>query len=325
MNLDKLKATSQKKTAIALTRKRLEELQSFLKEHFGIQNPKCAANLYEEIREKCGDSIADQFIEVHEPYASENVSNSVSTVQKFYNFISQDPILGLVHSRRWPYIFDTAAYVTALAEIAECEGPFLDVGCHAGFHSLWLSFSLGMPGRGMDRASAAIRYARRKGKNLGLTPSVVTFDTEPITHQSHRSRYRLILCSDGPLSLTVADLKSASSLLADDGIFMWVGNYGGIEPAHLQEVLNAAELSLCLADVIGGWDVYEGKFWTKVAFVFTRGSGPPVGEELESEIEAAWNNGFSEYCNTKGRPSSEKLLSIFRCHATHGPRPEENV
>jgi SAM-dependent methyltransferase len=63
----------------------------------------------------------------------------------------------------------------ALAEAGRLEGPLLDVGCGTGEHVL-MAAATGLDATGIDIAPTAIRLARKKAAERGLTATFVVGD-----------------------------------------------------------------------------------------------------------------------------------------------------
>jgi len=325
--ISKLKA---RKTEIALPWDEMQRLEIFLGDTFGIKQPQ-DTDRYDylaRIRDTCGNRIGEQFDQIHEiratrhklefPPEDEGVDEREG--KRFYDLISSDPLLGLVHSAKWPYIFDTATYLTALIRIVGIDGPFIDIGCHAGYHALWLAKELGLKGIGVDRSKAAVRYARETAKRLGLTQAEISFDSRTITDRVPDGGYSLVYSSDGPMDVTKDSLGKVSKILANDGLFVCIGHlFESVE--YMRDALSNAGMSLLLADVVGGWDSAERNFDGNPVFVIARGKAPEVSDDLEIEISTVWETGFADYCNTDGRAISEKVVSKYRSWRRYGPCP----
>ena len=330
--ISKLKA---RKTEIALPWDEMQRLEIFLGDTFGIKQPQ-DTDRYDylaRIRDTCGNPIGEQFDQIHEiratrhklefPPEDEGVDEREG--KRFYDLISSDPLLGLVHSAKWPYIFDTAAYLTALIRIVGIDGPFIDIGCHAGYHALWLATELGLKGIGVERSKAAVRYAREAAKRLGLTRAEISFDGRTITERVPDGGYSLVYSSDGPIGITKDSLGKVSKILANDGMFVCFGHEidslidddGAAE--IMRDALSTAGMSLLLADVVGGWDGAKLGFYGSAVVVIARGNAPEVSDDLSNEAKYVWKHGFADYCNTAGRATSEKVVSKSRSWRRYGP------
>jgi predicted O-methyltransferase YrrM len=325
--VSKLKA---RKTELSLPWDEMQRLESFLGETFGIEQPPTGYDSLERIRETCGNRIGEQFDQINEnraeilswelPISLEDEQFAEREQKRFYDLISSDPLLGLVYSAKWSYIFDTAAYLTALIRIVGIDGPFIDIGCHAGYHALWLAKELGLKGIGVDRSKAAVRYARETAKRLGLTQAEISFDSRTITDRVPDGGYSLVYSSDGPMDVTKDSLGKVSKILANDGLFVCIGHlFESVE--YMRDALSNAGMSLLLADVVGGWDSAERNFDGNPVFVIARGKAPEVSDDLEIEISTVWETGFADYCNTDGRAISEKVVSKYRSWRRYGPCP----
>jgi len=341
MDLSVVLELKTRKTELALPWDELQRLESFLGDTFGIAQPP-ADERYDylaRIRDTCGDRTADQFDQINNsrlerlscefPLPVEEQQFYVREEKRFYDLISTDPILGLVHSAKWPYIYDTAAYLTALIRIVGIDGPFIDIGCHAGYHALWLAKELGLKGIGVEQSKPAVRYARETAKRLGLTQAEISFDWRTITDRVPVGGYSLVYSSDGPIGITKESLGTVSKILANDGLFVCIGgstpSMGKPEkdppPEIVRDTLSSAGMSLLLADVVGGLDCALNGFCGNPVYVIARGKVPDVSDDLAIEFRTVWQDGFSDYCNTEGRAVSEKLVSKYRSWRTYGPRP----
>ncbi len=320
VNLEAVRLVREEKLRLALPWTTMRELAEFLRTHFGIRKPPDGFDVFDSIRATCGDLVADEYEALNDERAYGSPKKQKRAERRFYDLISQDPLLGMVHSQKWPFIFDAGAYLTELARATRCPGPFLDLGCHAGYHALWLHRALGIPGLGIDRSEEAVRYARAKAQALGVTPAEVSFDARRANDAAPERRYSLIYSVDGPDLLSRAtELCDLSDLLADDGLIVVIGGGAAFENDQFRSSIERAGLSLSMTDVVGGWDGQE--FAANCVFVMTRGDVGPVIEGTRREAEWIWNNGFSEFCNAAGRTTAEKTLAIYRSHMAYGPMP----
>ena len=304
------------KANIALPWADMDRLETFLGKSFGIKKLPDNYDLLAAIRDACGDDVAEQYQTLNErQLQTSDPCLRSQTKNAFYDLISTDPLLGLVHSTRWPYILDGAAYLTALIRALGIEGPFIDIGCHAGYHALWLATECGITGRGVDISQAAVKYARERTADFGISPGRLVFDSQTIKTRAPVGGYALVYSINGPITLAQRSFEEVSSILGDGGVFVWVGQVTEYEPKSLCEDLIKAGMTLLFGDVIGGWD---GKaFLVRVVLVIAEGAEFSSRENVTTEIESVWK-GFSDYCNTEGRMGSEKTLSKYRSWLTYG-------
>ncbi len=321
IDVAEIAALGANKTAIALPWPEMQRLETFLGRRFGIEVPPDGYDLMAAIRGACGDGVADEYEGLREARRREfDTTERLRVNQAFYELISADPLLGLVNSTRWPYILDSAAYLTALLRALGTDGSFIDIGCHAGYHALWLTSRFGMAGRGVDTSPSAVRYARNRMAELGILPPQLVFDSRPVRERTPTGGYSLVYSADGPITLGERSFSEVAGILADDGVFVWMGNVTGLDAKNLREALAATGLSLLFGDVIGGWD---GKvFLAKGVLVMAKGQDADVSDALPTEITSVWP-GFARYCNADPRPASEKTLSKYRSWVTYGSPTSE--
>ena len=304
------------KAQIALPWADMERLETFLNKSFGIKKLPDNYDLLAAIRDACGNDVAEKYHVLNERHlqVSDPCERS-QTKSAFYDLISTDPLLGLVHSTRWPYILDGAAYLTALIRALGIDGPFIDVGCHAGYHALWLVMECGINGRGVDISQDAVRYARKCSAGFGVSPERLLFDSQTIRERTPVGGYALVYSINGPITLAQRSFEEVSKVLADGGVFVWIGKVTDCERRSLREELAEAGMTLLFGDVIGGWD---GKaFLARVVLVIADAAETCGNEDVLTEIESVWT-GFSDYCNTGDRVGSEKTLSKYRSWLTYG-------
>ena len=311
------------KTKIALSLEDMEGLESFFRESFRIQKLPDNYDLLSLIRDACGRATAERYRDLDEQRGRVSGSGDAAEAKKkFFDLISVDPLLGLVHSTRWPFIIDSAAYLTALTHALELQGPFLDIGCHGGYHAIWLATECELDGRGVDVSEAAVRYASTRAKELGITSSRLTFDSRRIGDEMPLGGYRLVYSINGPITLDERSFVELLNVLQVGGLFVWVGNASELNFAELHSALNRVGLSLLLSDVIGGWNgkVFMARAVLVIGYQQISGESQDVGTELD----AVWK-GFSSYCNVSGRGSSDKILSKYRSWVTFGASEGERV
>ena len=304
------------KAQIALPWADMERLETFLKKSFGIKKLPDNYDLLAAIRDACGNDVAEKYHVLNERHLQvSHPCERSQTKSAFYDLISTDPLLGLVHSTRWPYILDGAAYLTALIRALGIDGPFIDVGCDAGYHALWLVMECGLSGRGVDISQDAVRYARKCSAGFGVSPERLLFDSQTIRERTPVGGYALVYSINGPITLARRSFEEVSNILGNGGVFVWVGQVTEYEGKRIRDDLTKAGMTLLFGDVIGGWD---GKaFLARVVLVIAGGTESCGSEDVTIEIDSVWK-GFADYCNTDGRMGSEKTLSKYRSWLTYG-------
>ena len=206
-----LAALKEAKTQLALEQHELEELDKFLREIFGIRPIPSNADWDSTLRATCGEEIANRYF----GFSTEPTS--------FYNFIAQDPLFGLVHSKKRVFILDAAYLLTACLRMLGITGRILDIGCHGGYHALWLARSTQREITGIDASGQAIQYARNKGKELKLVPKLCTFTRSEFPSSPGGRLYELIYSCDGPIEFSEDHFQAISRMLTENGVFIWIG------------------------------------------------------------------------------------------------------
>ena len=318
MNFDVLEKVRKNKTLLSLPWKEMEELKQFLEQNFGISKWPDGLDLVKAIRANCGAQIAEKYENIHDIRAYGTPPEKQAATIKFYDLICNDPLLGLVHSTKFPLIFDAIAYISALLKLVEFDGDVLDIGCHAGYQTLWIAQELQCISRGIDTSRPAIQYARLRGKKLGLTPQMATFDKVVFGKDQIRDKASLVLAVDLPMDLP--DLfHHGASVLSANGLFVYMGyNTKGFDYSELRNAISSAGLTLEINDVVGGWDGF--KFESSQVLVLRHGADPRVSNDPGQESASLWDSGFKDYSNTPGRPTEEKTVSQYRTFATHGSK-----
>jgi len=258
------------------------------------------------IRKACGAKVANNFNAVNDRRANGAPDDFAPTSSEFYEFVSTMPLIGLVHSWKRTFITDVAAYVSALVQHLGTEGPILDVGCHAGYHCLWLAQHHCNPVRGMDSSRAAIRFACEKAKELGVSG---TFDSAKLADGCPAGGYDLIFASDGLLTFSRAHLDEVYPLLREGGLFGLFEDDCPADTNAFKSVLDGSGFGVELLDVIGGL-TREG-FEAKTAMLLSKGGVAPLPDDPMTNLKALWYQGFQDYCNTAGRPPETKTIGQF--------------
>jgi hypothetical protein len=299
----------------------MDLLSAFLAEEFQIIKQADDEDTWAQIQAHCSSEIFAEYARLNDARAFGDAATRNAADRRFYDLICENPaLLGSVHSQKWPFILDAAAFIGAFVRCMNIsKGFFVDVGCHAGYHSIYLAKNFQMRGQGIDLSKKAVRFAREKGKRLGVTPSRVTFDATELHSEPRAAEAHLVFSVDGGIQFSPSSLGRARKHLRDDGFLVWIGANGVPDAVTTRTVLANAGLELVLADVLGGWNGQT--FGANTVFVLRAGRDPCVPESLGAVTEEIWNEGFKDYSNDPGRLSSEKTVGYFRTFATFGPRP----
>jgi len=296
----------------------LVDLERFLQDTYGIESQPPEFDLRLAIERAYDAKTAREVEDLIVAHSGDEGEAKRQADERLYDLISDEPLLGLVQSMRWPLIFDTGAWLTALMQRNGApSGPFLDLGCHAGYHALWLAHTLKLRGRGLDNSPAAVSKAKQIAARHGSDPEQLVFDTGPVTSKAPAGGYGLIYSALGPLTLTSTSLSTVTRLLAPDGIIVWIGHCGDLGAGKVREVFSEVGLRLVYADIVGG--LVNGEIVAKTVLVASKGEDPCVPDNLIAASEATWRGGFSAYCDEPGRSPSRKTLCWYRSE----PNPDE--
>jgi 2-polyprenyl-3-methyl-5-hydroxy-6-metoxy-1,4-benzoquinol methylase len=297
----------------------MERLRDFLRDRYEIMFERMGCDVLGEaealgVRPSRLDEL-DRLIAVR---ASEEGTGSVRFDQasrKFYDLIACDPIQGLMHSWKWTFIFDVAAYATAICRMGSATGGILDVGCHTGYHSLWLAHALGLQVVGLDESNAALVYARMKAAKLGLLARC-SFASRSALAAKSPGQFEFVLASDGPVEFSSQSLLQWKKVLAPEGLMMLVEDNLPPKGDLLLGVLRSAGLRLLHIDVVGGWTA-EG-LQSKMLYLLAHGEGSSVEGDEMAAAERVWDDGFRAYCNNPSRQLEHKTLGQYRTSVVHG-------
>ena len=315
MSAHVLKRYQKNKAGLSNSQAQIARAEAFLADQFQIRLREPNSNQFEDVRRVAGDEVADRYEEVNALRAWGSPKEKLEGDRAFYDLISEQPMLGLLHSEKWPYILDAGLYLSALVEHCGVHRPFVDFGCHAGYHALWLAQEHGLAGLGLDSSEGAIREGERMGAALGLEDRVRFRQTQSFA-LNKGERVGLIFSIDGPAQPDRSWLARFAKHLDHDGLLVMIGGWD-LSGRTLKRNLKHVGLDLLLADVVGGWD--GSSFGANMALVFARGRGAQAWRDLKAETDSIWYEGFAPYCNTPGRPPSDKILAKFRAHLTAGP------
>ena len=189
------------------------------------------------------------------------------------------------------------------------EGPVLEVGCHAGYHALWLASTTGISVTGLDLSKRAVSAASAQSLKLDVSAKFVASDWR---QWKSGHTFDLIYSVDGPFWFNTYDADVAGLIktqLVDGGVFFVVG-----ESNALPDVLEIAArygLSCGMSDVVGGWT--GEKFEGAVALVFVKTGEIVAPHPSTFDSDAAWNQGgFASYANAPATQRREKTQSYYR-------------
>ena len=338
--LDTLERLAREKRLIAISS--VDQLDLWLRQEFGIV-PVSSLDDWQCCVAASGisDTLYDKFYalydkRIHELEQTNEMSSSLDA--EFYELIAQDPLAGLVHSQKRSVILDAAAFLQSLLKHLEVQGRVLDVGCHVGYHAIWLSSQSKVTVVGVDVSSAATAYARKKASLLGANASFVTGDVVSVDFEQS---FDLIYAVD---SLPVSPKEFSdvvdhlSRTLVPGGCMVVFGStlHETICSPEVHACLNRNVLGFGIGDIVGGATV-DGDFAVKQTVVLVKGVENSVPEAILGKITSAWGE-FSKYANRSEIAIERKTQAFHRCwlnmrrelgHKRSGrdakARPNENV
>ncbi len=227
----------------------------------------------------------------------------------FYDGICSDPLLGIVHSAKRPYILDSLAALHWVCGNLEIEGSVLDVGCHGGYHTSWIGQRSGITAMGVDASEQAISYANRRHHAAGTT-----YICGDVRNWRPAETFEVVFMDDGPFGLD-RDVDRSLKMLIDEnlrlgGVVVSIGDEAATSVTEIKDTATAYGLSLGLSDVVGGWfgDRYEGS----PVLVFVKDGRGDVPGEMLTEFDSVWNQSFPAYANSPSTSPREKTQAFHR-------------
>jgi SAM-dependent methyltransferase len=302
------------RVSIALRPEEMGALVDFLGDQFGIRQPPNGFDLEATVAASVDEQAYAAFerASVERTLGRGEVKRAADAV--FYELIADQPLLGLVHSTKFPVISDAAAYLSVILREANVSGPILDVGCGPGYHAMWLGTLLGAQVTGLEASPRTVNFASRKAAEVKVPARFMCARAPSLP--AGIGKFRAVYSCDGPLQMTPEDLGLVSRLLAEDAVFVWIGGGSELTSRGLSRLLQAAGFELLLCDVLGGWDGKE--YGAKTVLVLAKGRRPAVPRELRAAMTDVWEQGFRDYANTPGRAADRKSLAWFRTFSTFG-------
>ena len=299
---------------IAIGRDVVAAADEFLATHFGIDNPSTPEELLSKLeRASLSNSAATKVLKAYEArnrdYGEFPEGSHEAVDQRFYDAIAEPPFRGWVHSLKRAFILDSAVCLSWVCKALNIDGPVLEVGCHAGYHALWLASTTGLSVTGLDLSKRAILAASAQSRKLNASARFLASDWR---HWKGDHTFDLLYSVDGPFWFETYDADVAGLIktqLVDGGVFLVVG-----ERNALPDVLEIAArygLSCGMSDVVGGWtgQTFEGS----VALVFVKTGEIVAPHPSTFDSDAAWNQGgFASHANAPTTPLREKTQSYYR-------------
>ncbi len=309
MDLEKICELQRDPRAVAISQQQLAALRSFLGDGYGI---KPGIDTDFELSKIADDAEFSEMImrlwDIQESRTSPIPGHRERGDQEFYELIAMQPFLGIMHSHKWSFIFDVAAYMQALCELLAVRGLIADIGCHVGYHSTWLVESSAASVVGIDRCSAAIHFAESTRFAREVPHGKLEFRCQKDLKGIPAGTVDIVMSSDGGVDWTTKCLRTVVPLLHEDGVVAWFGDM-----PDRDQIIPAAEragLHLLHADVIGGWTGHH--FEPKAVLLAGK---RPVGQAIKDPIsfsERIWDDGFRKFCNSGENPRDKQTLAHYR-------------
>jgi hypothetical protein len=310
MRIDRIRELQADPQRAAVHASDLSLLRAFLHERYDIRPGR---NVDSELAELCDDpanaEVALQLLDLQGDRTSPIAGVRDRADQVFYDLISREPLLGTIHSSKWTYIFDVAAYLQSLCQLLEVSGTVADLGCHVGYHPAWLAERIDAAFVGVDRSSAAIDFARRSSRLSPPRVGRLDFHAASDHRYIAEGSVDLLISCDGSLDWTAKHLRAAKKLLTRDGLIVWFGDWPSRD-GSIGAVAEAAGLHLLHADSVGGWT--GDRFEARIALIVgTRMIGEAITDP-ESVSARVWDDGFRDFCNSGRHPKDFQTLGYYR-------------
>jgi hypothetical protein len=309
MDLEKICELQRDPRAVAISQQQLAALRSFLDDGYGIKP--CIDTDF-ELSKIADDAEFSETImrlrDIQEARASPIPGHRERGDYEFYELIAMQPFLGIMHSHKWSFIFDVAAYMQGLCELLAVRGLIADIGCHVGYHSTWLAESSAASVVGIDRCNGAIRFAESTKFAREAPPGRLQFRCQKDLIGIHAGTLDIVMSSDGAVAWTTKYLRNVASLLCEDGVLAWFGD--ALDPDQIVPAAERAGLHLLHADVVGGW--IDGDYESKTVLLAGK---RPIGQSIKDPMsfaERIWDEGFAEFCNSGANPRDKQTLAHYR-------------
>lgn len=307
---DILQRLRHKKDEIGLPLADVERADKYLRDDWGIRvtgSPERDA-----VIEKLPEPIRAEYDRLHELqqefYFEEQPVPPVVDKQ-WYDLLAKNELSGTVISQKHPLILSGMVWISSLFNHLDVDGEILDIGCHIGYQSIWLSEYLHTKLRAIDRSEDAIAVGRENARQANVEFESWDYETDPWRDDSFEA---IICCDASPNTLDEHKefLERCSSRLAAGGLFVLIGD---CMPWMITSALTTHASSLGLGfgvgDVIGGWngDSFDAKF----ALALLKGGEGNFPSDLQAHCLEAWPS-FQEFANTHDVPHNKKSTAYCR-------------
>ena len=308
------------KAHLSLSFEQISEFDDYLKDQWNIRPIFMHEDRWQQqLRKIVGRRAVKSFMKFQDRYAETcEVEPSEKADHEFYDRIADQPYLGFVHSDKYSFILDSGAF---LWNILVQEHPFsrlLDIGCHAGYHGIWLAKTTGISVVGLDFSRPAIEVANATAQQVGCDARFIVSNTDNI---GDLEQFDLISCINSlprdPLEI-MRRLAPIVSMLSNDGLLYCQFYHIERWREHYDEIKkNVHELGLSYgySDVVGGWGGENKGYAGEIVIIFSKAQGRNLPEQFDELIEEAtsmWSS-FSDYANSGDFPKEQHCHAYFRC------------
>ena len=300
------KSALNNQSPLKLCRKEVLTIQNILAENWGIKAIRSSAEWDSELK-KLPEDVLHTYYALNDDQADflqrkKKIPKELE--HRWYEFLGTQPIAGIVHSRKYPFILDSAVFVVAICRALGFRGRILDIGCHLGYHLDVYARLLEMEAVGVDMSSSAINT----GKTIFGADRQITLIQGDV-EEMELPKAQVITCIDAfpkdRVSLTILLTKLKNSI-GDDGIIVLGGDVLELAKGDIAKACNHVGLGLLAHDVTGGWvgplDLFDNRLLLALAKI-----NSPVPRDLFLD----WGD-FKFYANATSTPWNEKTQAFFR-------------
>ncbi len=290
-----------------LTRDEVAQVQQILADPWGIKSPQTPAewtarikSLPQDIKRQYQDLLNAQL-----RYAEKGKGIPADLERRWYELLGNQPLSGIVHSRKYPFILDSAAAVIDSYRHCGFSGPILDIGCHVGYHLDIYERLLDTDVIGIEISATAVATAKAHFVSRPRI-EVIQGDIEKV----QIPECKLISCVDAyptnQAGLT-AFLARIAKGLPSDGVVVLIGGIGSMKRGEVTKACKHVGLGMVLHDVIGGWVGDLGQYQGNAVLALSRDREP-----VPKDLHIGWSEGFPEYANNPSTPWHEQTQAFFR-------------
>jgi hypothetical protein len=230
--------------------------------------------------------------------------------REWYEFVARTEVSGLVHSQKYAYLLDLAAYVVAFYRSRGLKGSIIDIGSHVGYHVDIYDSLLPAEIIGVEQNRVAVNAGREQlGDRRKASLNCGDAHVYPL------SRADLLVCADAfpkdRTALTVL-MKKFWNAVMPSGFIVLAGDILSIRKGILAPIAEFIGLRLVDHDIIGGWCGAQDAFRNGLIIVLGA-----AGRKVPRDLYANWD-GFAEYANDPSVPHQRKTQAFFLAHRQAG-------